>query len=150
MQLGTISIDFEVSVWLTTTYLLEMFQPINGSRLAESVFAGSLIHTLQNSWLILFWDVAGYDDAALNLILEVAANIDDRGVRNLCVLIDKAIPKLVFTNPIFAKRLVLSFTGERRQQVVEDLAYQAHRLGGGGVFVGSPEEYLAQKTTAAY
>lgn len=70
------------------------------------------------------------------------------GVRNVCDLIDKAIPSLAFTNPSFAKRLISNFAGEQRKQVVEALAYQAHRFGrGGGVFAGSPEEHLAQRQT---
>jgi hypothetical protein len=39
----------------------------------------------------LFWQVAGYEESALRLILAVAANADERGVRNITTLIDKAI-----------------------------------------------------------
>jgi hypothetical protein len=60
------------------------------------------------------------------------------------MLIDKAIPRLAFSNPTFVKALMRQFTGEQRQRIVDTLAYQAHRLGG-GVFAGSPAEYIAQK-----
>jgi hypothetical protein len=92
----------------------------------------------------LFWDAVGYDDDALNLVLEIAPQVDERGVHKLCVLIGKAIARLAFSNPMFVKTLLRHFSGEARRQIVEALAFQAHRLGSGG-FVGSPEEDMAQK-----
>ena len=92
----------------------------------------------------LFWDAAGYDDNALDLVLESAPGLDDQGVRNLGILIDKAIPKIAFSNPAFAKSLLRQFVGEQRKKLVDALAYQAHRFGGGG-FAGSPEDYMARR-----
>jgi hypothetical protein len=89
----------------------------------------------------LFWSVAGYDAAALRLILDAASNADDGGVRNIVVLVDKAIPNLAFTNPAFAKDVLRQFTGERRQLIVDALAYQASHFGN-GVFVGLPGEHM--------
>jgi hypothetical protein len=91
----------------------------------------------------LFWDVAGYDDNALNLILENATGTNDRGLRNICVLIDKSIVRLAFTKPAFTKELIRNFVGESRQRIVDTLAYQAYRIGG-GVSAGSPEQRIAQ------
>lgn len=93
----------------------------------------------------LFWDVAGFDDNALNLILEVAPSVGTQGVPNLCVLIDRAIPRLAFSNTTFVKALLRQFAGEDRKRLVDALAYQAHRLSGGGVYAGSPEDFMATK-----
>jgi hypothetical protein len=89
----------------------------------------------------LYWAVAGYDAAAYDLVLAATSNITDHGVRSLVVLIDKAIPNLVFTKPAFAKDLVRSFTGEQRQLVVDALAYQASHFGS-GVYAGSTEDFM--------
>jgi hypothetical protein len=92
----------------------------------------------------LYWAVAGYDAAAYDLVLAATSNITDQGVRNLVVLIDKAIPNFVFTNPAFAKDLVRSFTGERRQLVVDALANQAGHFGA-SVYAGSPEDFMQSR-----
>ena len=92
----------------------------------------------------LFWDVAGYDDVSLRLILEVAPKLDDRGVQNIAMLIGKAIPRLAFTNTSFARELLAHFTGKNRERLVEAFAYQARRYGG-GVFAGNPEDLMAQQ-----
>lgn len=92
----------------------------------------------------LFWHVAGYEEPALRLILEVAANADERGVRNIATLIDKAIPRLAFSSPGFARDLIRHFTGEQRKQIVEAFASQARHFGG-GVFAGDPADYMAQR-----
>jgi len=92
----------------------------------------------------LFWVVAGYDATVYDLILATTAKIDDRGVRNLVVLIDKAIPNFVFTNPAFAKDLLRLFTGERRQLIVDALAYQTTHFGS-GVYAGSTEDYMQSR-----
>jgi hypothetical protein len=83
----------------------------------------------------LYWAVAGYDAAAYDLVLAATSNSTDQGVRNLVVLIDRAILNFVFTNPAFVK-LVRSFTGERRQLVVDALANQASHFGS-GVYAGT-------------
>jgi hypothetical protein len=44
----------------------------------------------------LFWEVAGYEEGALQLVLASAPKLDERGVRNIAVLIEKAIPRLAF------------------------------------------------------
>jgi hypothetical protein len=92
----------------------------------------------------LFWAVAGYDATTYDLVLAATSNISDQGVRNLVVLIDKAIPNFVFTNPAFAKGLVRSFTGDRRQLIVEALAYQASHFGA-GVYAGSTEDFMQSR-----
>lgn len=93
----------------------------------------------------LFWDVAGYDDVSLRLILEVAPKVEDPGVQNIATLLDKAIPRLAFTNTTFAGELLAHFTGKNRERLVEALAYQARRYGGRGVFAGSSEDLMAQQ-----
>ena len=92
----------------------------------------------------LYWAVAGYDAAAYDQVLAAASDISDRGVRNLVVLIDKAIPNFIFTNPGFTKDLVRSFTGERRQLIVDALANQVSHLGS-GVYAGSPENFMQNR-----
>jgi|HubBroStandDraft_3_1064219.scaffolds.fasta_scaffold33802_1 hypothetical protein len=54
----------------------------------------------------LFWNIAGYEEASLGLILEVAPGIDERGVRNVATLIEQAIPRLAFSSPVFARDLL--------------------------------------------
>jgi hypothetical protein len=92
----------------------------------------------------LFWDVAGYDDMSLRLILEVAPKLDDRGVQNIAMLIGKAIPRLAFTNTSFARELLAHFADKNRERLVEAFAYQARRYGG-GVFAGNPEDLMSQQ-----
>jgi hypothetical protein len=92
----------------------------------------------------LFWDVAGFEEPALQLILAIAANVDERGGRNIATLIDKAIPRLAFSNPDFAKELLGHFTGKQRELIVEAFAYQARHLGS-GVFVGDPTNHMAAR-----
>jgi len=77
----------------------------------------------------LFWDVVGYDEPALRLILEIAPHADERGVLNIAALIGKAIPRLAFTNTAFAKDLLRNFTGEQRERLVDAFARQARRFG---------------------
>ena len=60
----------------------------------------------------LFWEAAGYEEQSLRLILDIAPKADERGVRNIATLIGNAIPRLAFSNPIFAKRLIGHFAGE--------------------------------------
>jgi Domain of unknown function (DUF4062) len=92
----------------------------------------------------LFWEVAGYDEAALQLILAVAQNVHERGVHNIAKLIEKAIPRLAFTSPGFARDLIQLFTGERRERIVGAFASQAGHFGT-GVFHGHPDDYMAQR-----
>lgn len=92
----------------------------------------------------LFWDVAGYDGPALSLIIDVAPNVDERGVRNIAVLIDKAIPRLAFTNTGFARDLIGCFVGGQKAQIVEAFAHQARHLAG-GVFGGDPDVHMAEQ-----
>jgi hypothetical protein len=95
----------------------------------------------------LFWDVAGFDEAALNLIVEaVSAKPDDQEVSNISTLIEKAIPQLAFSNPGFAGNLLGKFAGKHREQLVEAFAYQAGRFSG-GAFAGNPDDYIAQRQT---
>ena len=104
-----------------------------------------LSHIPPKDFANLFWQVAGYDPPAHQLIIEVAACVDERGVLNLVMLVDKAIPRSGFTNPFFARDLLLaSFTGKQREQLVEAFASQARHLGG-GVFQGNPDDYMAQR-----
>ena len=92
----------------------------------------------------LFWSVAGYEEPALRLILNIAPNADERGVRNIATLIDLAIPHLAFTSRSFVKDLIRQFNGEHRQRIVDALAHQARRFGGGG-FTGDPDDFTAQR-----
>jgi hypothetical protein len=92
----------------------------------------------------LFWEVAGYDEAALQLILAVAQNVNERGVHNIAKLIEKAIPRLAFTSPGFAGDLIQLFTGEGRERIVGAFASQARHLGT-GVFHGHPDDYMARR-----
>ena len=54
----------------------------------------------------LFWNMAGYGEASLGLIVGVAPTIDERGVRNIATLIEQAIPRLAFSSPGFARDLL--------------------------------------------
>lgn len=91
----------------------------------------------------LFWNVAGYEEPALRLILEVAPTVDERGARNIATLIEKAIPRLALSSPGFARDLIRHFTGEERESIVEAFASQARHFGS-GVFARDPDDYMAQ------
>jgi len=92
----------------------------------------------------LFWNVAGYEEPALRLILEAARTLDERGVRNIAMLIMKAIPHLAFCSPDFARDLLGYFAGEQRSLIVEAFASQARHIGG-SVFTGDHDAYMAQR-----
>lgn len=92
----------------------------------------------------LFWNVAGYAEPTLRLILEVARNADERGVNNIATLIEKAFPGMAFDSPAFAKDLIELFTGERRKRIIQAFSSQARHLGG-SVFQGTPEDHMAQR-----
>jgi len=92
----------------------------------------------------LFWDLAGYDEASLHLIVNSAPGANDLGVQNIATLIDKAIPRLAFTHTGFVRNLLQHFTGADRGQLVEAFAHQARHFGG-GVFAGSVETHMAQR-----
>jgi hypothetical protein len=92
----------------------------------------------------LFWDVAGYEPSAFQLILETVHGVGERGVGNIATLVDKAIPRLAFTNPAFTKDLIGAFTGKQRERLVEAFAHQARHLSG-GVYAGDPEDYMAER-----
>jgi hypothetical protein len=92
----------------------------------------------------LFWAVAGYECAALNLIQESCRGLNDQGVHNLATLIGKAIPRLVFFNREFVKNLLQQFSGDRRRRLVDAFAHQSRRHGG-GVFARSPEQYMVEE-----
>jgi hypothetical protein len=92
----------------------------------------------------LFWIVAGFDEPALRLIVETAANVDEKGFRNIETLIGKAIPRLAFSNTRFTRDLLQHFTGGRRERLVEAIASQARSFRG-GVFAGDPGDYMAQR-----
>jgi hypothetical protein len=92
----------------------------------------------------LFWGIAGFEEPALQLILAIAHNVDERGVRNIAILIEKAIPRLAFSNTGFVRDLLGHFTGKQRELIVEAFAYQARRFGSGG-FLGDPTDYMAAR-----
>jgi hypothetical protein len=93
----------------------------------------------------LFWIVAGFEDPALSLVLNAALNADERRVRNIVTLINslQGAP-LAFAKLDFVKNLLRCFGGERREQIVKALAYQARGPRSGG-FVGNPDEYMARR-----
>lgn len=92
----------------------------------------------------LFWHVAGYDEPALQLIVNSAAGVDDLGVQNIAILIDKAGPRLAFTHTGFVRNLLREFTGTQREQLVEAFAHQARHFSG-GVYAGDTASYMAQR-----
>ncbi len=92
----------------------------------------------------LFWDVAGYEQPALQLILTIAPGVDDRSVHNIATLIEKATPLLAFTNPEFTRDLIGRFTGEQRESIVQAFADQARHFSG-GVYAGDPADYIADQ-----
>jgi hypothetical protein len=60
------------------------------------------------------------------------------------MLIEKAIPRLAFSNPSFARDLIQHFVGVQRERIVEAFASQARHFGR-GVFAGDPGDYMAQQ-----
>lgn len=92
----------------------------------------------------LFWDLAGYDEAALLLVVDAAKGIDELGVRNIEILIGEAVPRLAFERLGFVKSLLSKFSGPRRERLVEALAHQARRSSD-GMFAGDLETHLAKQ-----
>ncbi len=92
----------------------------------------------------LFWDVAGIDDRAFDLILRDAHGMSEDSVTQLVALLDKAPPRLAFSKLQFVKDLVRSFHGGARQKLIDIIAYQSYRRGG-GVFAGDPKEMMARE-----
>ena len=92
----------------------------------------------------LFWDVAGINDSAFDLILRDAPGISEDSLRQLVALLDKAAPRLAFNKPQFVKELLRSFHGAARQKVIDTIAYQSYRRGG-GAFAGDPTEMMAKE-----
>jgi hypothetical protein len=90
----------------------------------------------------LFWVVAGYDDAALELILSAASS---QSTTKIVWLIERAIPRLAFSNPTFARQLIQQFQGDQRKEIVAAFAHQAVRLGS-GPFAGEFEEMMAERS----
>src|SRR6185312_12826617 len=90
----------------------------------------------------LFWTVAGYDDAALELVLSAAA---PQSTSKIVWLIERAIPRLAFHNPTFAKQLIQQFQGDQRKEIVAAFAHQAGTLGR-GPFAGRYEEMVAERS----
>lgn len=92
----------------------------------------------------LFWNIAGYEEPSLRLIVGVAPGSGERGVQNIAMLIERAIPGLAFSSPGFARDLLRNFAGSQRERIVEAFASQARHFGG-GVFTGDPDHYMAQR-----
>lgn len=113
-------------------------------QLAQDCIARILAVASVEELATLFWEVAGYDEATLQLIVNSTLGIDEVGVRNLAVLIDKAIPRLAFAHTGFVNSLLRQFTGAHRERLVEAFALQARRFGG-GVFAGDFETHMAQQ-----
>jgi hypothetical protein len=115
-------------------------------QLGENCIARLVASDSAEHFADLFWDVAGFEEPALQLILAIAAaaNVDERGVRNIATLIEKATPRLAFSNHAFARDLLRHFAGKERETIVEAFAYQARRFGGGG-FLGEPADYMAAR-----
>ncbi|MGA2571209.1 MAG: DUF4062 domain-containing protein [Terracidiphilus sp.] len=92
----------------------------------------------------LFWDLAGYEEPVLQLIVNSAVGADDPGVQIIATLIDKAVPRLAFTHTSFVRNLLRQFTGTQREGLVEAFAHQARHFSG-GVFAGDTAAYMAQR-----
>lgn len=113
--------------------------------LAAKVLRQALVPGAGEEASDLFWDVAGIDDRAFDLILRDAPGIPEDSLPQLVALLDKAPPRLAFNKLQFVKELLRSFHGEARQKVVDIIAYQSHRRGG-GAFAGDPMEMMATET----
>jgi hypothetical protein len=112
--------------------------------LGQNCIARLIVADSAEDLAAMFWEVAGYDEAALQLILAIAPNLDERGVRNIAALIERAIPRLAFSNPDFARGLIRQFNGKQRDRIVEAFASQARNLEN-RVFHGDPDDYMAQR-----
>jgi hypothetical protein len=87
---------------------------------------------------------SGADDGAYDLILYQAQGITDDTLPKLTALLDKATPRLAFVKLQFVRELLRMFHGAAKERVVEAIAYQSHRFGG-GVYAGSAEEFMEQR-----
>jgi hypothetical protein len=93
----------------------------------------------------LFWTVGGYGQQTLDLIIRTASNGDAEAIENIAQPIDKAIPRLAFTNTAFATGLMQAVSGADRQKIVEALAHQARHVAS-GVFAGDPSDLFANQS----
>ena len=93
----------------------------------------------------LFWNLAGYDEAALQLIVDSTQGVDELGVQNIVTLIDKAIPRLAFTHTDFVRNLLRQFTGTHRERLIAAFAHQARHFAGGVFAGGDVEAHMAQR-----
>jgi hypothetical protein len=110
--------------------------------LAAIVLSQALIPAAGEEASDLFWDVAGIDDRAFDLILNQAQGIPEESLPQLVALLDKAPPRLAFHKLQFVRELLRSFHGAARQKVVDIIAYQSYRRHG-GVFAGDPTDMMA-------
>lgn len=113
--------------------------------LAEKALRQAFLPEAEEEYSDLFWDIAGHEDLAFDLILHEVRGMQEDALRSLTILLDKAIPRLAFTKLPFVKELLRMFHGPARERIVEAIAYQSHRHGG-GVFVGDPMEMMARET----
>lgn len=112
--------------------------------LGRDAIQRALDSDVDNDFIELFWSVSGFDEGALDVVIEATQNIATGKVGNLAKLIAGAIPRFVFTNPDFVRRVLREFTGESRQQLVDAFAYQS-RGQMRGVYTGDIEEHMARR-----
>jgi hypothetical protein len=92
----------------------------------------------------LFWNVAGNSQASLKLVLKTAKNLDEQGAKRLANLTRKAPRGLAVRNPQFAKKLLESFAGAQRQDVVNAFAYRTAQRGA-AFFAGNADEHMLKE-----
>lgn len=112
--------------------------------LADKALRQALLPNSEEEYSDLFWQVAGVEDATFDLILQGVREMQGDALPKLTALLDKAIPRLAFVKLQFVKELLRMFHGSARERVVEVLAYQSYRHGG-GVIAGDIEEAMARQ-----
>jgi Domain of unknown function (DUF4062) len=112
-----------------------------GSRCINSLVAAS---EAADEYAKLFWDVAGNDDAALRLILNMAPIMGEQGMRNIATLVKNAPPRFAFTKPAFANDLIHRFNDEQRRWIIEAFAYNVQKIGT-GLYAGRFEDHMAEE-----
>ena len=79
----------------------------------------------------LFWRSRAMRNQHFALSLQLPRRLMNEASRNIATLIERAIPRLAFSSPGFARDLIGQFSGEQRERIVEAFASQARHLGSG-------------------
>jgi hypothetical protein len=95
----------------------------------------------------LFWTMNGADDEILGLIVSACDSADEQGTAKIGTLIKLSSKRLAFTQPNFAKKVLVKISGPSRQKMIEAFVRDALSHSA-GAFQGEPHDYFEQQRQA--